>query len=84
MQKVNSVAVRVLVPLSLVAAGLVTFIGTAGATTYDPTTDATNIADSTGSLAGPVIAAVFLGAVGVMVLFWVVGWIRGLLHRRGS
>jgi hypothetical protein len=58
--------------------GFVATSGLAGATAYDPTTDATAIATSAGTIAGPVVAAVFGAVIGLLVLFWVVKFVKRL------
>jgi len=66
----SSTQTKVAVGLSLVA-GLVTgLVGIASATTYDPTSDITSLANNVASTAGPLIAVVAGALVGLALLFW--------------
>lgn len=51
----------------------------ASATAYSPTTDATALGDSAGTMLGPVVVAVFGAVLGVLILFWAVKFVRRLI-----
>ncbi|HLN41281.1 MAG TPA: hypothetical protein VK215_02440 [Acidimicrobiales bacterium] len=58
------------VGVALVLGSVVGFIAPAFATTYDPTSDLTNLANNVASTAGPLIAVVAGALVGLALLFW--------------
>ena len=74
---------------TLVAAACVTsvglvagMVGIASATPYDPTSDLTTLASNTGSSLGPVVVAVATALIGIVILFWGVKFVYGLIDKR--
>lgn len=70
---------RCIAAVAMVAGGL-SVPALAGATTYDPTSDSTALANGAGTLAGPVIVAVATALIGLVVLLWAVRFVYGLLR----
>jgi hypothetical protein len=56
--------------------------GMASATAYTPTSDITTMANSAGSSAGPIVAILFAGIIGLLLVFWAFSWIVGLFKGR--
>jgi hypothetical protein len=58
------------VALAGAVGGSLASAGMASATTYDPTSSLTSLADTTGTQMGPIVIAVIGGMIGVALLFW--------------
>lgn len=56
--------------------------GMAGATTYDPTSALTGLANSATSTASPIMVAVAVALIPLLIVFLVVGWVFGLFGRK--
>lgn len=63
-------------------ASVVGFAGIAGATAYDPTSALTTFANGFGTSLGPIVLAVAGAVVGIVILFWGVRFVFGLVHSR--
>ena len=73
--------VRASVATAVVLSTLVGLVGVASATTYDPTSDATNFANTATSTAAPIIFIVAGALIALAVVFWVVKYVFGMLRR---
>jgi hypothetical protein len=62
--------------------GVLGFAGLAGAVPYDPTSGLTTFATGFGSQLGPIVLAVAGAVVGIVILFWGVKFVFGLVHAR--
>lgn len=65
-----------------VAAAVIAVAVPSFATTYDPTSDLTNLANSAGTQLGPIVVAVVTAFLGVFILFWGVRYITSRLGGR--
>jgi hypothetical protein len=61
---------------------LVGFATLAGAVTYDPTSALTSWAGTATSTASPILIAVTVAMIPLLIVFLVVGWVKGLFGRR--
>ncbi len=83
MSAANSATAKTAVAVAMIAGFLTGGALLAGATSYDPTSDLTNLANSTGSQLGPIVVAVVTALIGIVILFWGVRFVMGLVHRGG-
>lgn len=85
MNKLKNFAVRhyvaALVSTAVVLGGL-GLEGVAGATTYDPTSALTGLASNAASTASPILIAVTVTLIPLLIVFLVIGWVKGLFGRR--
>lgn len=82
-QLMNSRAVQISAAVGTVV-GMVLGVATfAGATTYDPTSALTGLANSATSSAAPIIVAVAASLIPLLIVFLIVKWVFGLFGRRG-
>jgi len=67
--------------LATVTAG-VGIASAAGAVTYDPTSALTGLASTAASTASPILIGVTVAMIPLLIVFLVVGWVKGLFGRR--
>lgn len=54
----------------------------AGATTYDPTSALTGLANGATSTAAPIVVALAIALVPLAIVFWAVGWVFGFFGKK--
>jgi ABC-type uncharacterized transport system YnjBCD permease subunit len=67
---------------SIMSAIVVGFEAIASATAYDPTSALTARAGNATSTASPILIGVTVAMIPLLIVFLVVGWVKGLFGRR--
>jgi hypothetical protein len=67
---------------SIMSGIVVGFEALAGAVAYDPTSALTGLAGTAASTASPILIAVTVAMIPLLIVFLIVGWVKGLFGGR--